>query len=799
MAPVLTIIAGPNGSGKTTLTRALQDQGIEFGAYINPDDIARTLAGDAETRSRQAQTIADQMRDQSLAAGRDFAFETVMSHRSKIELLQRARDLGYDIVLYFVGLEDPRLNVARVRQRVAAGGHAVPEDRIVARYERTMALLPEAYALATEAAIFDNSGLVTDPNGGLRLVVHKRAGDPNVAIQPPVPTWVWERLLRSTTAPATTEARPRAPEPPPPETGFVEAVAVREPDATGPELRLVRRVYVDRSRDALLDEAARTLLQDQVLLPGESYQDSFARVATALADDADHAQRLYDYISHLWLVPSPQVLTAGSRSLTVADYLNAVGDSFEDVQSTWAENAAFAANGGTVSTFWGGVRAAGETVASGGLAGGVIPFIRVMEALTLAVNRGPGSEAAAAVWLDIGHPEIEEFLEIRRTAGNPNRRAPNLDHGVAITDAFMEAVRNSRAFDLRSPKSGEIAGQVDARALWARILEVRLATGQPHLLFVDNANRALPQHQRDLGLAVRQAGSSGEIVLPTGKGHQGLARTAVGCVSALNLDCFLEWRDHLTFIEDVLRFLDNALEDFIIRAPREMRHAVYAARRERSLGLGVVGFHSFLMGQGAPFESAAAKSWNARIFKLLRRGCDQASRKLAAERGPCPDAAERGVMQRFSHRTAIGAAAGEAILVAASPGVAPITGNCVERKGRGGPVMVRNRHLAARLREMGQDTDAVWNDILAHGGSVQHLEGLDAGDKVLFRTALEIDPNWVVQLAADRQPDICQAQAIELWAAPDIDKWDLHLLHWGAWERGCKTLARLRVRTTPWR
>jgi len=574
-----------------------------------------------------------------------------------------------------------------------------------------------------------------------------------------------------------------------------ERVASR---AERPQLQLVRKVEVNRSRDVKLTDFGKTTLEDRYLLPGESYQDMFARVATAYADDADHAQRIYDYISNLWFMPATPVLSNGgaSRGLPISCFLNAVPDSLEGIQGVWNENVALASNGGGIGTYWGGVRSIGEKVKGAGQTSGIIPFIRVMDSLTLAISQGSLRRGSAAVYLDIHHPEIEEFLEIRKPSGDFNRKSLNLHHGISITDEFMEAVRDGAMFGLRSPKTGEVVREVDARSLWQKILEIRLQTGEPYLIFADTVNRAMPQHQRELGLSVRQSNLCSEIMLHTGKDHQGLERTAVCCLSSVNAETFLEWRDHPTFIEDVMRFLDNVLEDFITRAPPEMKHAVYAARRERSVGLGLMGFHSFLQSQNVPFESAMAKSWNMRLFKTLRRQCDAASRKLAAERGPCPDAAERGVMERFSHKLAIAPTASISIICGGtSAGIEPIPANIYTHKTLSGSFAVKNPFLERLLEEKGQNTAAVWDSILQNEGSVQHLDFLGQDDKDVYKTAFEIDQRWVVELAADRTPDICQSQSVNIFLPGDVDKWDLHMLHWTAWERGCKSLYYLRSKS----
>ena len=565
-----------------------------------------------------------------------------------------------------------------------------------------------------------------------------------------------------------------------------------------PQLTLVRKVEVDRSRDELLTDFGKTTLQDRYLLAGESYQDMFARVATAYADDAEHAQRVYDYMSRLWFMPATPVLSNGGaeRGLPISCFLNSVGDSLEDIVGTWNQNVWLAANGGGIGTYWGGVRSIGEKVKGQGQTSGIIPFIRVMDSLTLAISQGSLRRGSAAVYLDVHHPEIEEFLEIRKPSGDFNRKSLNLHHGISITDEFMEAVRDGVPFGLRSPKTHEVVREVDARALWQKILEIRLQTGEPYLIFADTVNRAMPQHQRELGLKVRQSNLCSEIMLHTGVDHLGHDRTAVCCLSSVNAEKFLEWRDEPQFVEDVMRFLDNVLQSFIDSAPDAMEPAVYSARRERSVGLGLMGFHSFLQSQNVPFESALAKSWNMRLFKHLRREADKASRALAQERGPCPDAEERGMMERFSHKLAIAPTASISIICGGtSAGIEPIPANVYTHKTLSGSFSVKNEHLERVLDAKGQNSADVWASILEHEGSVQHLDFLTADEKEIFKTAFEIDQRWIVELGADRTPEICQSQSINLFLPGDVDKWDLHMLHWMAWERGVKSLYYLRSKS----
>jgi ribonucleoside-diphosphate reductase alpha chain len=563
-------------------------------------------------------------------------------------------------------------------------------------------------------------------------------------------------------------------------------------------LKVVEKVVTDPSRDALLTEFGKTTLKDRYLLPGESFQDMFARVATAFADDIGHAQRIYDYISKLWFMPATPVLSNGGaeRGLPISCFLNAVGDSLDGIMDTWNENVWLASNGGGIGTYWGGVRSIGEKVGQNGQTSGIIPFIRVMDSLTLAISQGSLRRGSAAVYLDVHHPEIEEFLEIRKPAGDFNRKSLNLHHGLNITDEFMIAVRDDLPFALRSPKNGEPLKHVNARKLWQKILELRLQTGEPYIIFSDTVNKQMPSHQRKLGLKVRQSNLCSEIMLHTGMDHNGRERTAVCCLSSLNAETFMEWEKEEQFLEDVFRFLDNVLQDFIERAPPEMERAIYAAMRERSVGLGLMGFHSFLQRQNVSMESAMAKVWNNRIFRHIRRGADAASVKLAQERGPCPDAQEAGVMARFSHKLAIAPTASISIICGGtSAGVEPIPANIYTHKTLSGSFAVKNPYLEQLLDEKGKNTDSVWASILKHEGSVQHLDFLSEDEKGVFKTAFEIDQRWIIELAADRTPLICQSQSLNIFLPGDVDKWDLHMLHWMAWERGVKSLYYCRSKS----
>lgn len=557
-------------------------------------------------------------------------------------------------------------------------------------------------------------------------------------------------------------------------------------------------IVTDTSRDALLTDFGRETLEDRYLLPGENYQDLFARVADAYADDQEHAQRLYDYISKLWFMPATPVLSNGGtgRGLPISCYLNSVDDSLEGIVSTWNENVWLASRGGGIGTYWGNVRGIGEPVGLNGKTSGIIPFVRVMDSLTLAISQGSLRRGSAACYLDVSHPEIEEFLEIRKASGDFNRKALNLHHGVLLTDEFMEAVRDGADFNLKSPKDGSVRGTVNARALFQKLVETRLATGEPYIVFNDTVNRMMPAHHRELGLKVSTSNLCSEITLPTGRDHLGNDRTAVCCLSSLNIETWDQWHDDKRFIEDVMRFLDNVLQDYIDRAPPEMDRARYSAMRERSVGMGVMGFHSFLQARGLGFESAMAKSWNMKIFKHIAAKASEASMMLAKERGPCPDAADQGVMERFSCKMAIAPTASISIICGGTSAcIEPIPANIYTHKTLSGSFVVKNPYLEKLLREKSKDSTNVWNSILEKGGSVQHLDFLSAEEKDAFKTSFEIDQRWLLELAADRTPYIDQAQSLNLFIPADVDKWDLLMLHFRAWELGIKSLYYLRSKS----
>ncbi len=559
------------------------------------------------------------------------------------------------------------------------------------------------------------------------------------------------------------------------------------------------RIQIDRSRDENLTKFGIETLYDRYLLPEEAPQDLFARVAMYYGDDSKHAQRLYDYMSKLWFMPSTPVLSNGgtSRGLPISCFLNETGDSLDDIVSLWNENVALASLGGGIGSYWGNVRSIGEKVGRNGKTSGIVPFIRVMDSLTLAISQGSLRRGSAAIYLPIWHPEIEEFIEIRRpTGGDPNRKALNLHHGVLVTNSFMQAVENNEEWALKSPKDKSVVAKVNARDLWIRLLTARIETGEPYIVYIDHVNDMIPDHHKMAGLNVKMSNLCSEITLPTGKDHLGNERTAVCCLSSLNLEKFDEWQDNPRIIEDIMRFLDNVLSDFIEKAPDSMKRAKYAAMRERSVGLGTMGFHSFLQSKMIPFEGVMAKVWNRRMFQHIKRQADDASRTLAEERGACPDAADYGIMERFSNKMSIAPTASISIICGgSSPGIEPIAANAYTHKTLSGSFPVKNKFLIEKLEEKGQNTDDIWSSIFTSEGSIQHLDFFTDEEKDVFKTAFEIDQKWIIEHSADRTPFVCQAQSVNLFLPADVHKKELHGLHMAAWKKGLKSLYYCRSKS----
>ena len=558
-------------------------------------------------------------------------------------------------------------------------------------------------------------------------------------------------------------------------------------------------IKLDRSKDNNLTDFGKATLKDRYLGLNESYQDLFARVASTYADDNLHAQRLYNYISNLWFMPATPVLSNGGtkRGLPISCFLNEASDSLDGILDLWSENVWLAAKGGGIGSYWGNLRSIGEKIGKVGKTSGIIPFIKVMDSLTMAISQGSLRRGSAACYLPIEHPEIEEFIEMRRpTGGDPNRKSLNLHHGVLVSDAFMRAVETDDQWTLKSPKNGIIQSTVSARNLWIRLLTARVETGEPYIIFIDTVNRLIPQHHKLAGLNIKTSNLCSEITLPTGIDKDGKDRTAVCCLSSLNLEKYDEWKDNENFINDVMRFLDNVLTDFIEKAPDSFKNAKYSAMRERSVGLGVMGLHSYFQKNMIPLESVMSKVWNNKIFKNIQEKVDDASKILAEEKGPCPDAAEYGFNERFSNKTAIAPTASISIICGgASPGVEPIAANSYTHKTLSGSYNVRNRYLEKILEKHNKNNEEIWSSITTSQGSVLHLDFLTDLEKKVFKTAFELDQKWIVELGADRTPYISQAQSINLFLPADVHKKTLHKIHFNAWKKGLKSLYYCRSKS----
>jgi ribonucleoside-diphosphate reductase alpha chain len=555
-------------------------------------------------------------------------------------------------------------------------------------------------------------------------------------------------------------------------------------------------VMVDDSRDALLTEFGKATLKERYLSPDESYQDRFANSVRSYCDDADHAQRMYDYISKLWCMPPTPILSNGgtTRGNLISCFLNSMDDSLEGIFGTWGENAWLGAKGGGLGTYVGKIRSDGEKIQGKGKSSGLMSFLKVNDAQTACINQAGNRRANGAVYCDITHPEIEHFIMMRmESGGDPAKKAINLHHGVILTDSFYEACKENADWDLISPHTGLVLKTVSARGLMQKILQCRMAKGEPYILNIDTVNRAVPEHHRRSKLLVTVSNLCTEITLPTGKDHHGVDRTAVCALFQFNMETYDEWQHDPLIIEDVARFMDNVLQDFIDNAGEHFVKSRYSAMRERSIGVGAMGFHSFLQKKGVSFESAMAKAWNIKFFKHLREGMDVASIKLAHERGACPDAAEHGIMERFSYKLALAPTASSSIICGgASPGGDLIAANIYTEKTVVGSVEVRNKYFEAILEKYGHNDRKTWKSILDHGGSVQHLDFVSDHEKSCYKTSFETNPRWCLEHAGDRTPYICQAQSLNLFVPPDIDKYDLLMLHMEAWERGIKSLYYLR-------
>ena len=556
-------------------------------------------------------------------------------------------------------------------------------------------------------------------------------------------------------------------------------------------------MLINYDRDKYLSEFSHKTLQDRYLIEGEtSPQDAFARAAKAFSDDDAHAQRLYDYVSKLWFMFSTPILSNGgtSRGLPISCFLNYVEDSRQGLTGHYTENAFLSSVGGGVGGYWSHVRSVGSKTSNGSESTGVIPFMKVVDAEMLAFSQGVTRRGSYAAYLDISHPEVEEFLDVRKpTGGDVNRKSVNLHHGILVGDDFMGLIEGATreegfddSWDLIDPHTKKVTKTVSAKTLWVKLIQNRVETGEPYIMFKDTVQAGLPQFQKDAGLNVHHSNLCSEITLPTSED-----RTAVCCLSSVNLEEFDEWKHDDNFIPDLIRMLDNVISYFIENAPMHLVRAVYSASRERSLGLGAMGFHAYLQRHNLPFESASAKGANMKMFQHIKWRAKDATKKLAEERGECPDGVGYGV--RNAHLLAVAPNASSSIICGnTSPSIEPYRANAFTQKTKSGSSLLKNEYLEHILQELDQDTDDVWKSIITNSGSVQHLDFLDEWSKDVFKTAVEIDQKWIIDMASDRQMDICQSQSLNIFFPADVSKQELHAIHMMAWKRKVKTLYYLR-------
>ena len=556
-------------------------------------------------------------------------------------------------------------------------------------------------------------------------------------------------------------------------------------------------MLIDYKRDNYLSEFSHKTLQDRYLIAGEtSPQDAFARAARAFSDNDAHAQRLYDYASKLWFMFSTPILSNGgtARGLPISCFLNYIEDSRTGLTGHYTENAFLSSVGGGVGGSWSDVRSVGSKTSNGSESTGVIPFMKVVDAEMLAFSQGVTRRGSYAAYLDISHPEIEEFLDVRKpTGGDINRKSVNLHHGVVISDKFMELIEQATretgfddSWDLIDPHTKQVIKTVSAKTLWVKLIQNRVETGEPYIMFGDTVNAALPQFQKDMGLSVHHSNLCSEITLPTNEG-----RTAVCCLSSVNLEEFDEWKNNKDFIPDLIRMLDNVISYFVSHAPAQLEKAKTSAEQERSLGLGAMGFHAYLQRRNVPFESPMAVGANKMMFEHIKKEAKNASDQLCKERGPCHDGYHAGV--RNAHLLAVAPNASSSIICGnTSPSIEPYRANAFTQKTKSGSSLLKNEYLEHALQELDQDTDEVWKSIITNNGSVQHLDFLDDWTKDVFKTAVEIDQRWIIEMAADRQKEICQSQSLNVFFPANVSKQELHAIHMMAWKKKVKTLYYLR-------
>ena len=555
---------------------------------------------------------------------------------------------------------------------------------------------------------------------------------------------------------------------------------------------VVHGIKVDYTRDSLFDELGKIRLKESYMREDEeSPQERFAYVSSKFASNPEHAQRLYDYASNHWLSYSTPILSFGrsKRGLPISCFLNYIEDTAEGLVDNLSETNWLSMLGGGVGIGFG-IRSSDDKST------GVMPHLKIYDASSLAYRQGRTRRGSYAAYLDISHPDIIPFLEMRKPTGDQNLRTLNMHHGVNIPDAFMEIIERCMLdkeanddWELIDPASNEVREVVSAKMLWEKLLDLRMQTGEPYIHFIDESNRKLPQWLKDKGLKVHQSNLCSEIILPTNE-----KRTAVCCLSSLNLEYYDDWKDHPTFLRDVAEMLDNVLQYFIDNAPDSISRARYSAAMERSIGIGALGFHAFLQKNNVAWESVVAKSLNNRIFRGIREKLDQANKALGLERGETPDA--KGTGNRFSHLMAIAPNASSSILMGnTSPSVEPYRANAYRQDTLSGSHLNKNRFLDKIIREKCDtditatlDYDDIWRSIIANDGSVQHLDILDEHTKEVFKTSMEIDMRWLIEHAADRQEYIDQAQSINLFFRPDSNIKYIHTVHFLAWKKKLKTL-----------
>ena len=553
---------------------------------------------------------------------------------------------------------------------------------------------------------------------------------------------------------------------------------------------IVHGIAVDFSRDSLFDELGIKRLKESYMREDEnSPQERFAYVSKSFGSNAEHSQRLYEYSSRHWLSYSTPILSFGrsKRGLPISCFLPYLDDSAEGLVDCLAEVNWLSMLGGGVGIGIG-IRSADDKSV------GVMPHLRTYDASSLAYRQGRTRRGSYAAYLDISHPDILIFLEMRKPTGDQNMRCQNLHHGINITDDFMHIIEKAMldpnfddTWNLKDPHSGEVRDTVSAKELWQRILEIRMQTGEPYLHFIDTSNRLMPEFQKAKGLSIKQSNLCSEIILPTDK-----ERTAVCCLSSVNLEYYDEWKNDPLFLRDVAEMLDNVLQYFIDNAPDTVQRAKYSATMERSIGIGALGYHAYLQKNNIPWESAQATGANLKMFKHIRAYLDQANIYLGKQRGEAPDA--KGTGQRFSHMLAIAPNASSSIIMGnTSPSVEPFRANAYRQDTLSGSYLNKNKHLDKIIQEKCEndnklDYNEIWSSIIANDGSVQHLNFLDEWQKDVYKTSMEIDQRWIVDHAANRQSYIDQAQSINLFFRPDVNVKYLHAVHFQAWKQGLKTL-----------